>query len=908
MKCYTIKEESYKAYSHLIDIFKEEYSEKLVYGGATSQENEELIAREIYTHFGTHYYKCINSLNDMKNIKEYKKLFEGLESINIIDIGCNVGTATYAYIDFCLENILSIDENITFNVVFIEISPIRVKWLEEMFNAYVSEVNQKYKNVNINCHIINEPFPVKTDLIEQKLINASVIVLISNFTHWNEERVLSESINNLFNIEREMYLLNIETNQQIHKVNTIINYMKQYRIYDISGPSIKNNFKYKNLRCSAWKNDNEYPYFKNYYQTNIKEQDLFVYMIDKNRMINSFDKSIYTLSSNMLVDEIEINYFIQNKMNVMDLTRRLLKDNFYNIYNYNHMEFSICKKDGTCRPLVVESGINEILSTIIITSIGFCIDMKQNPDISFGNRLEIIENVPSVRKEFMEQYFKKYIYAQKKVKENSSHKYYCKLDLKSYYTTIDHEKLEQSINTFIRKNSWFNEGEWLKSAIKSYCNRGNKELVKGIPQGLPLSGVLSNMYLSAYDEWLSTNFKDDKVFRYVDDIIIFSNNEIKEENVGKYTKYLTDDLSLEINEKKCEFNKVDNLAFNEFGQKYDIISSMTSQILGSIYSLPSNIYKLYTTNPSEIVYLIHENLKSIGIYIPPSWLAKKLKKKKSIFKGIAINWGKMFGKRFVNKYQWKREFIKNNSKLIINLKLINSYIEEEFINIYDLIIKGADDTLTQRKFKFLFGKLGIFINNELIDSRFFNEVKDKPWLVDLKKLRAYDRLSEEVAKSISNKYSDYCNLVFIWLLGEFGNSKYVNLLNNIFMDSLRESSKELRLINTMACMALMKLKVEDINISYVEEMLEIMLQEGINDYIYIRNCLMLINCIDSRFISGNSKLNELKNINMELYEVLGWLKKNPNQNITKYISPMYDKVGKYLPDEEPSPDEASGYN
>lgn len=142
MNHYLIKEETYKAYEYLIDIFKHNnLNLNLKHSSATAEENEILIANEIYKYFGTHYFKCINSLNEMRNKTEYINIIENVDKINILDIGCNVGTATYSYIDTYLE---TKDENdiCYINVVFIEVSKIRVNLLEKMFEKYISEINK----------------------------------------------------------------------------------------------------------------------------------------------------------------------------------------------------------------------------------------------------------------------------------------------------------------------------------------------------------------------------------------------------------------------------------------------------------------------------------------------------------------------------------------------------------------------------------------------------------------------------------------------------------------------------------------------------------------------------------------------------------------------------------------------
>lgn len=228
MKDYKIEKETKDAYSYLINILNNDKDIILKYGGATAEEDKQKIACEIYSHFGTHYYKCINSLNDMKNNYKYNDLINNISKINILDIGCNIGTATYAYIDTLIQNI-SMENTIEIKIIFIEISKIRVTWLEKMFEKYRSNINKKYKNIIISYTVINEPFPVNLSTIENNLIDAPVIVLVSNFTNWNNEQQLAKDINDLYNINKTIYLLNIETCSQFKKVQSITNYMKNIK-------------------------------------------------------------------------------------------------------------------------------------------------------------------------------------------------------------------------------------------------------------------------------------------------------------------------------------------------------------------------------------------------------------------------------------------------------------------------------------------------------------------------------------------------------------------------------------------------------------------------------------------------------------------------------------------------------
>ncbi|ENZ02008.1 hypothetical protein HMPREF1092_01243 [Clostridium thermobutyricum] len=904
MNYYLIKEETYKSYEYLINRFKYKYNFNLHYSGATDKENEELIANEIYTHFGTHYFKCINALNEMKVSTVYKNIIESVEEINILDIGCNVGTATYAYIDTYISGK---DMNYTgkINIIFIEMSSIRVNWLKIMFEKYISEINKKYKYISINYNIICEKFPVDLQKIKERIIDAPIFILLSNFTKWNEERELAERINDLYIVDEKSYLLNIETNSQLTKIKNIVNYMKQYKIYEISGPTKRSHFKYDNLKCSHWK-DTEYIYDKSYYQTNIMEQDMYQYINNGTRMRNTVKKTITTLNNLIITDEIELNYLIKNKQKIIDVARIIMKDNINKIYKDNYMEYRIPKKDGSTRPLIIEDAVNELISTSIIISIGLCIDNIQNKEISFGNRLEENEEVPYVTKNFMEQYFNKFISNQKK--EQNEYKHYIKLDLKEYYKNIDHKKLLEILDQYLQENTWFENKEWLVEVINNYISR---ELIdtdrdKGIPQGIPLSGVLSNMYLNCNDKWFAKENCEDKILRYVDDMIIFTNKSHKK-NIDKYTKFITNDLKLKLNIEKTESGEVKELEFYDLNNDFEEISKLCKKIYSSVYNLPSNIYNLYDKDNKRIIDMIYQCYNSIGISISKHWLSKKIRKRKAYSLGLKINYGKMFGKNKINISKWKKVFVRKNSIFISDLNRLKELLGNEFQQVYNQIKQGDNSILNIRKFKYLFNKLGVFTNTDVINEEIFNYVVNNPWLVDIKKFRGYPSLKKIVFSKINKDYTNYCNLMFIWLIGEYRAVEYINDVLEIYIDTIKIYTNELRVINTIACETILKLvNIDNISLKSIEE-IKILLNrkiEDIPDYIYIRNMLMLINTVDSEWLKEqdfNGKFN------LKLNGVWTWIKENLGENIIELLEPMYNNYGKYLPDEEPTGNFGSSY-
>lgn len=101
---------------------------------------------------------------------------------------------------------------------------------------------------------------------------------------------------------------------------------------------------------------------------------------------------------------------------------------------------------------------------------------------------------------------------------------YAKIDLKSFYPSIDHSLIEHAIKSRIRKKEF-------RSLIMSALAvptvnefKGSKHAIpntKGVPQGLAISNILAEISLGKFDNELSSDpniwFK-----RYVDDILILT--------------------------------------------------------------------------------------------------------------------------------------------------------------------------------------------------------------------------------------------------------------------------------------------------------------------------------------------------------------------------------------------------
>lgn len=108
---------------------------------------------------------------------------------------------------------------------------------------------------------------------------------------------------------------------------------------------------------------------------------------------------------------------------------------------------------------------------------------------------------------------------------NGSFNHFIKLDVTNFYPSIDHELLISSLKGKIRKATIIGLVESaIKTATVSYPDAKHTKSDRGVPQGLSISNVLAEIYLSKFDTWIKKN-KGIYYLRYVDDILILTKSD-----------------------------------------------------------------------------------------------------------------------------------------------------------------------------------------------------------------------------------------------------------------------------------------------------------------------------------------------------------------------------------------------
>ena len=146
---------------------------------------------------------------------------------------------------------------------------------------------------------------------------------------------------------------------------------------------------------------------------------------------------------------------------------------------------------------------------------------------------------------------------------NEGHEWVIDLDIEKYFDTVNHDKL---ISTLREK---VNDATTLH-LIRSYLQAGVMEnglespTEEGVPQGGPLSPILSNVYLDKFDKELES--RGLHFVRYADDCNIFVKSEMAADRVMKsVTSWLERKLFLKVSATKTKVVRPTKSEYLGFG-------------------------------------------------------------------------------------------------------------------------------------------------------------------------------------------------------------------------------------------------------------------------------------------------------------------------------------------------------
>lgn len=291
--------------------------------------------------------------------------------------------------------------------------------------------------------------------------------------------------------------------------------------------------------------------------------------------------------------------------------------------------------------------------------------------------------------------------AVKKISQlRSKYKFVAKIDIKRFFDEIDHniaklilrEKLEAlRIKTPVVDFIMEIISNFLKITpiMKGHDTLGDDHESKGIPQGGPLSTLISNLYLDVLDKELHKN--NIEFIRYADDIIIFSeSSEIAKNNLTLYELFLKEKLCLNVGSKNNVHSFEEGFDYLGFHFKNDSKSIRTKTL--EKFKDKIRQITIKKKGKSKSCKKLNWYIKIINLVIGFLPIREKGQPKRNLF---------------VPKYAWAKYFCLANepNDLIFNqLKSLDCFIRDRLRRLNCLMMGKNTDFNEQGKCKATFIK------------------------------------------------------------------------------------------------------------------------------------------------------------------------------------------------------------
>ena len=223
---------------------------------------------------------------------------------------------------------------------------------------------------------------------------------------------------------------------------------------------------------------------------------------------------------------------------------------------------------------------------------------------------------------------------------NSGYEWIVDIDIEQFFDKVNHDKLIQILREQVNDSSVLN-------LIRKYLRAGvmEKGIIKatktGVPQGGPISVILSNVYLDKLDKELEE--RGLRFVRYADDVLIFTKSEMAANRViNSISSWIERKLFLKVNATKSK-----------------VVRPMRSKYLGFTFLKYDGQWKVKPTKEkkAKLYQAIREYLKRGKAIARP--LAVTIKRVNQMVMGW-INYFRIgMMRQFMNEFgQWLRHKIR----------------------------------------------------------------------------------------------------------------------------------------------------------------------------------------------------------------------------------------------------------
>ena len=259
---------------------------------------------------------------------------------------------------------------------------------------------------------------------------------------------------------------------------------------------------------------------------------------------------------------------------------------------------------------------------------------------------------------------------------NQGNEWVIDIDIEQFFDKVNHDKLIQILREQVNDSTTLN-------LIRKYLRAGvmengiEKATKTGVPQGGPLSVILSNIYLDKLDKELEE--RGLRFTRYADDVLIFTKSEKAANRVmNSITKWLEKKLFLKVNATKTK-----------------VVKPIRSKYLGFTFIKHGGEWKVRPTNEKKkaLKDKLCEYLKRNKAIARP--LAVTIKRVNEILRGwinyfrigIMKNFMIELGKWLRHKIrvivikQWKRPRTIYRNLMYLNRKYRNGFSHDDIFKV-----------------------------------------------------------------------------------------------------------------------------------------------------------------------------------------------------------------------------------
>jgi RNA-directed DNA polymerase len=193
------------------------------------------------------------------------------------------------------------------------------------------------------------------------------------------------------------------------------------------------------------------------------------------------------------------------------------------------------------------------------------------------------------------------------------HDFVLDLDIKSFFDTIDHQKLMKAVKYFCQ-DKWvlLYVERWLKAGIVNQKGEHIDRLT-GTPQGGVISPLLANIFMHiAFDKWMEKYHPEKSFERYADDVVVHCKTEKQALFVLKQINARLSNCKLTLHPEKTKIVNLRGKAEKKYPRSFDFLGFTIKPNWKTFKGKEKLIPSIFMSKKSRI--RVTEKFKSMQIH------------------------------------------------------------------------------------------------------------------------------------------------------------------------------------------------------------------------------------------------------------------------------------------------------